>query len=86
MCFLSVFYDEHSNVESISFDVEKADDYHYQISADQLPKLCGYLNCQNNETDIAAALTERLKKWKDPIEIANLCRNADVKFQVHYWY
>jgi len=85
-CYLSVFLDKQKKLESISFDVEKADDYHYQIESDQLSKLCEYLQCQNNETDIVKAFKDRIKAWKDPIEIANLCRNADIKFHVHHWY
>jgi len=85
LCFMSVFYKQ-NEVESISFDVEAANDYHYQIYADQLPKLCEYLQCPNDEEYIAVALTTQLKTWKDPIEIAKLCRNAGVKYQVNYWY
>ena len=36
LCFLSVFLTEQRQLESISFDVETADDYHYQIKADQI--------------------------------------------------
>jgi hypothetical protein len=86
LCFLSVFFNEQKELESISFDVEAADDYHYQIYADQFPELCEYLKCQNNEKDIAAAFVEQLKTWNNPIEIADLCRKANIKFQVHHWY
>ena len=86
LCFLSVFFNEKKELESISFDVEAADDYHYQINADQLPKLCEYLQCKNDEKEIAAALAKQLKKWKNPIEIAELFRKAGIKYQVHYWY
>jgi len=85
-CYLSVFYGDFGKVRSISFDVEKADDYHYHIEADQLPKLCEYLQCRNNVKNIVAAFNEKVKKWKDPIEIAALCRAAGVKYQCHYWY
>jgi hypothetical protein len=83
---LSVFFNEQKELESISFDVEAANDYHYQIYADQLSKLCAYLQCSIDEKDIAAAFTEKLKTWKNPIEIAELCKKADIKFQVHHWY
>jgi hypothetical protein len=86
LCFLSVFFNTQNEIESISFDVEAADDYHYQIYADQFPKLCEYLQCQNNEDDIVSAFARQLKTWSNPIEIAELCRKADVKFQVHRWY
>ena len=86
LCYLSVFFNEQVEIESISFDVEAADDYHYQIYADQLPKLCEYLHCQNSEKDIAAAFSKQLKIWNNPIEIAQLCKKADIKFQVHHWY
>jgi len=85
LCFLSIFLSEQNEIESISFDVEAADDYHYQIYADQLPKLCEYLQCSNDEKDIVAAFTAQLKTWKNPIEIADLCRKADIRFQVHHW-
>jgi len=85
-CYLSVFYNAQQEIQSISFDVEKADDYHYQIEADQLPKLCEFLKCKNNEENIVDALKKQMMSWKDPIEIATLCRKADVKFQCHYWY
>ena len=86
LCFLTVFRDERDKLESISFDVEAADDYHYQILADQLPKLCEYLQCKNEVAEIASALATQLKTWRNPIEIAELCRKADIKFQCHYWY
>ena len=86
LCFLSVFINEHKELESISFDVEAADDYHYQIHADQIPKLCEYLQCLNDEKDIVASFAKQLKTWSNPIEIAELYRKADIKFQVHYWY
>ena len=86
LCFLSVFYNEQNELESISFDVEAADDYHYQINADQLPKLCEFLQCTNDGEAIAAAFTAQLKTWNNPIKIADLCRNAGIKFKVHYWY
>jgi len=86
LCYLSVFFDEQRELVSISFDVEAADDYHYGIDASQLPQLCKFLQCSNNEADIVAAINEQLKSWKDPIEIADLCRNAEIKYHVHHWY
>ena len=86
LCFLSVFSIKQKEIESISFDVEAADDYHYHIKADQLPKLCQALSCSISETDIVAAFIEQLKAWDDPIKIASLLKNAEVECQVHYWY
>ena len=86
LCFLTARFNEQKELESISFDVEAADDYHYQIFADQLPKLCEYLQCQNDDKEIATALSERLKTWNNPIEIAEICRQAGIKYQVHHWY
>ena len=86
LCFLTVFLTEQQEIESISFDVEHADDYHYQIKADQLPKLSKALSCPNTETDIAAMFAERVKSWKDPIEIASFLKQAEVAYQVFHWY
>ena len=86
LCYMSVFFNEQRELKSISFDVEAADDYHYEINADQLPKLCEYLQCTNDLEAIAAALTAQLKSWKSPIEIAALCKKAGIKHTVHYWY
>lgn len=86
LCFLSVFLTEQRKLESISFDVESADDYHYQIKADQINKLCETLSCQNSESDIAKAFSSLIKNWKNPIEIASFLKKADIDYQCHYWY
>jgi hypothetical protein len=65
LCFLSVYLTEQKELESISFDVEAADDYHYQVGANQFPKLCKTLSCPCTEADMAAAFAERLKTWKE---------------------
>ena len=86
LCFLSFFFNEQNELDSISFDVEAADDYHYQIYADQLPKLCEFLQCENIESSIVFAFTEQVKKWNNPIKIADMLYRAGVKFKVHHWY
>jgi len=86
LCFLSVFLTEQRVIESISFDVEAADDYHYKIEADQLPQLCKALRCQYNEKDIAKAFAGQRKGWKNPIEIASLLDKAGVKYQPFHFY
>jgi len=86
LCFLSFFSTDMRELEYICFDVEAADDYHYQINADQISKLCKYLLCENNEKDIITEFSKRIKMWKNPIEIADLCRSAEIKFQVHHWH
>ena len=85
LCFLSVFVNESGELLSISFDVEAADDYHYQVKAAELPKLCEYLCCLNNKSAIATAFKERLKTWRNPIEIATLLQAAGVEYScLHY--
>jgi len=86
LCFLSFFSNDQGNLESISFDVEAADDYHYQIYADQLPKLCEFFQCNNDESSLVAAFTEQLKKFNNPINVADVLRNAGVTFQTHFWH
>ena len=86
LCFLTVFLNEHRELESVSFDVEAADDYHYKFEADQMPKLCETLSCPNSEADIATAFAKCIKTWTDPIEIASFLRNAGIEFRVFHWY
>ena len=86
LCFLSFFYTEQKELYSISFDVEAADDYHYQIYADQFPKLCEYFNCNNNESDFTSAFTESLKKMNNPINMSSVLRRAGIEFRTHYWH
>ena len=86
LCFLSVFYNEQKEIEKICFDVEAADDYHYEIDADQLPKLCEFIRCQNTVPDIVVAFKGQLRTWKDPIEIAELCKKAGIKYQPFHFY
>jgi hypothetical protein len=85
-CYLSFFFDDEHGLESTSFDVEAADDYHYQFSADQLPKLCEILKCSLNPVDIIAAFNEQLASWNNPIRIAALLQEAGVKYQVFHSY
>jgi hypothetical protein len=86
LCYLSFFFNEQWILESISFDVEAADDYHYTVGAAQLPKLCEFLRCPNLEADIVKVFRKQLKSWKKPIEIAELCKKAGIEYQVAYWY
>jgi len=59
---------------------------YYEIPADQLPKLCEYLQCGKEETVIVAEFKKRLETWENPIEITDLCRKANIEFQVYHWY
>ena len=86
LCFLTVISTEQQKIESVSFDVEAADDYHYQIEGDQILKLCETLSCLNIGANIAAAFTELIKSWDNPIRIAFFLQNAGIKYQVFYWY
>jgi len=86
LCFLSFYLTEQRELASLSFDVEAADDYHYQVQADQIGKLCEALSCQNTEADIAMAFSECLKAWTSPIGIASFLKTAGIKYQVFYWY
>ena len=86
LCFLSVFLTEQRRLESINFDVEAADDYHYQIDSDQIPTLCDTLSCQNTEVGIAEALSKRLATWTNPIEIATFLQTAGIKYQAFHWH
>ncbi|MCL1898350.1 MAG: hypothetical protein FWG16_05965 [Micrococcales bacterium] len=85
-CFFSVFKDEQGELESVSFDVEEADDYHYQIQADQLPHLQKALNCGSTESEIAAALSAWLRQLHHPLQFADLCQDAGVQYQKHAYY
>jgi len=86
LCYLTFYLNGHNDLESVSFDVEAADDYHYQTDAGQLPGLCEFMQCQNSEEDIVTAFAEQLKTWNNPIEIAELYKNAGIKYQVHAYY
>ncbi len=86
LCFLSFFFTEEWKLEKISFDVEAADDYHYVIAEDQLPKLCAFLSCSNDEASLVDAFSRQLASWKNPIEIAALCEKAQIKYQPYCYY
>ena len=86
LCFLTFFLNDQRELKSISFDVEAADDYHYQISADEITKLCEALSCSNTEEDIAKAFTKLVESLENPIEIAEFLRESGIKYQVFHWY
>ena len=86
LCFLSFFYSNQEELESTNFDVEAADDYHYQIYNDQIPILSEYFQCNSDESSLTAAFTEQLNKLSNPINMVDVLRRAGVKFQTHYWH
>ena len=85
LCFLTFFLNSYRELESISFDVEAAADYHYQISADEITKLCEALSCSITEKSIVKAFTKRIESWENPIEIADFLRSSGIKYQVFSW-
>jgi len=85
-CYLSFFITAERELESISFDAEYAEDYHYQIKADQVPKLCDALFCDNSETGIVDGFIKRLQACSNPIEIASWLRNTGIVFQTFAYY
>lgn len=62
--------------------MEAANDYHYQIRADQIAKLCDALSCSNTEKSIVKALIKLNESWVNPIEIATFLKDAEIKYQV----
>ena len=86
-CVLSVFFNDKEELLSFSFDVEKAEDYHVSFKANQLPKLCNFLNCTSFEIeDIVSAFNEQVKTWKTPVEIFKFLKKARIKYETCSFY
>ena len=86
LCYLSFFLDKKLELIHISFDVEAAADYHYQIDVDQLYDLCKVLKCSGTEAGMVKAFTKLVESWKTPIEIEDFLKNSDIEYQVISWH
>ena len=83
LCFLTFFMTERNELDSVSFDVEKADDYHYQISADQIPPLCAALGCANTEAGMVEALANMVASCSNPVDVGSFLMENGVRFKTH---
>jgi len=84
-CYLSFFYTAQRELESISFDAAYADDYHYEIKVDQIPKLLYAQSNAYSEIDIVTLFTKQLCACSNPIEISSWLRDIGVEFQIFHF-
>jgi hypothetical protein len=84
LIYLSEWSSEQGIITKYSIDIEKADDSHYEISAEEMGKLAGYLHCKNNTTDFIKALSTYYRKIGEHDFVA-LLDDQQIKYSPYHF-